>query len=575
MSSDFKPVLVRDSRLNDITSQVDIAVPQGAERSTFQRFSASSSSTSNMSYNIQPPSQSTAVDRNVMIRATVNSILRITNVPDGVDAFPYGDRLSFQAFPLNSIFVNSTATINDNSVSVNTSDIISPLLNMMDTDELAKWKGSTPYMLDRYQNLDDCSDHSNNPMNAYNFASYDQHDIPRGCHPLDSVFVVHNINGGGSDGSTISTSLLDSWVINISATFCEPLLCSPYLFHSRYNEAALLGVSRMNFVFTIDSQLKKFYSCGYGSDVNITAELDQVTPFSNPEILLNFLTTQRTNLLNPRNVLPYSNIVNQSTAAANTPIMAPGDTREISLNNITLDQVPGKIVIVARKAMSAQRITDANSYCVIQKITIGWSNNQGILSGATMQDLWRTSVANGCKQSWYEFSGEVNIKQPPGGAGPVYDYSNKRLFTTGSVLVLDPSRDFSLPAYVTNGSLGNYQLLVNLTIKNVSNQTFAPEMSVITFNDGIFVTDSGSSSVSTGLLNQALVVDTSTSQGQSALSSNVYSRLRGGAISDQIASALKHLPMVRKMSKEGSARSGGARSGGERSYEKKLDSLLM
>lgn len=573
MSSDFKPVLVRDSRLNDITSQVEVAVPQGAERSTFQRFAASSSSTSNMSYNIQPPSQSTAVDRNVMIRSTVNFILKVTNIPSGDDAFPYGERVSFQAFPLNSIFVNSTATINDNSVSVNAADIISPLLNLMDTDELAKWKGSTPYMIDRYQNLDDCAGNFNNPMGGYGYASYDQHDIPRGAHPLDGIFVNHIPSVGVPDNSTISTDLLDTWEINISATFCEPLLCSPYLFHSRYNEAALLGVSRMNFVFTIDSQLKKFLSCGYGNGAVVSASLDQTTPFSNPEILLNFLTTQRTNLLNPKNVLPYCNIVNQSTAAANTPLMAPGDIREISLNNITLDQVPGKIIVVARKAMSAQRITDANSYCAIQRVTIGWSNTQGILSGATMQDLWRTSVANGSKQSWYEFSGEVNIKQAPLAAGPVY--SNSVLYTSGSVLVLDPSRDFSLPAYVTNGSLGNYQLQINITIKNISTQTYAPEMSVITFNDGIFVTDSGSSSVSTGLLNQALVVDASTSQGQSALSSNVYSRLRGGAISDQIASALKHLPMVRKMCKEGSARSGGARSGGERSYENKLDSLLM
>jgi len=572
MSSDFKPVLVRDSRLNDITSQVDVAVPQGAERSTFQRFAASSSSTSNMSYNIQPPSQSTAVDRNVMIRSTVNFIFKVTNIPLGDDAFPYGDRLSFQAFPLNSIFVNSTATINDNAVSVNASDILSPLLNMMDADELAKWKGSTPYMIDRYQNLNDAPGNLNNPMSSYGDASFDQHNMPRGAHPLDSIVVNHVPSAGVPDASTISTNILDTWEIHISATFCEPLLCSPYLFHSRYNEAALLGVSRMNFVFTIDSQLKKFLSCGYGNGAIVSADLDQTTPFSNPEILLNFLTTQRTNLLNPRNVIPYCNIVNQSTAAANTPIMPPGSVQDITLNNITLDQVPGKIVIVARKAMSAQRITDANSYCVIQKVSIGWSNNQGIMSGATMQDLWRTSVANGSKQSWYEYSGAVNIKQVATN-GPTY--SNRILYTTGSVLVLDPSRDFGLPAYVTNGSLGNYQLMINLTIRNVSTQQYAPEMSVITFNDGIFITDSGSSSVSTGLLNQALVVDTSTSQGQSALSSNVYSRLRGGAISDQIASALKHLPMVRKMCKEGSARSGGARSGGGSSYQNKLDSLLI
>ena len=65
----------------------------------------------------------------------------------------------------------------------------------------------------------------------------------------------------------------------------------------------------------------------------------------------------------------------------------------------------------------------------------------------------------------------------------------------------------------------------------------------------------------TTLLNKEMVVDTSTQDGADAISSNEYNRMRGGALSDQIASAMKHMPIMAKKYMCGKSRSGGEYSG--------------
>ena len=117
-----------------------------------------------------------------------------------------------------------------------------------------------------------------------------------------------------------------------------------------------------------------------------------------------------------------------------------------------------------------------------------------------------------------------------------------------------------------------------MNVTNISNEDLAPEVLVITANSGLFTTIAGSSQVQTALLNKEMVVDTSTQDGADAISSNEYNRMRGGALSDQIASAMKHMPMVGKYLC-GKSRSGGEYSGSSRSggmpVRNKLDSLVM
>ena len=226
------------------------------------------------------------------------------NVPVGVNVWQYGEREAFQAFPLNNLFTTATATINNTSVSVNSQDVLPSLLHMMNEEDLAHCQGMCPYLIDQYQNYSDAVNANNNPLAGFKNASYNQHCLPRGAHPLDLLTITRTPGaGGGNDNNPVSQNIGDTWAIDVSATFTEPLFLSPFLFHSKYNEAGLLGINTFNFVFNIDAQMRKFWSSGLpaigagGNAIPYTLALNQANAFTNPRILLNFLTSQQTNLL--------------------------------------------------------------------------------------------------------------------------------------------------------------------------------------------------------------------------------------------------------------------------------------
>ena len=122
--ADINPVLVKDKRINQITDQVDYGVYSGASQNTFQQFPATTQSASNISFNVQVPSENIVVDRNIYISSEVNFNIFITNVPVGKCAFSIGYNDALQSFALNKLFTTSSATINNTNVSVNIQDVI-------------------------------------------------------------------------------------------------------------------------------------------------------------------------------------------------------------------------------------------------------------------------------------------------------------------------------------------------------------------------------------------------------------------------------------------------------------------
>ena len=65
--TDFKTALIRDSKLAQITDQQVYGVYQGASNNTFQRFSAVSTSPSSLVFNVQLPSESVVLNREVLL----------------------------------------------------------------------------------------------------------------------------------------------------------------------------------------------------------------------------------------------------------------------------------------------------------------------------------------------------------------------------------------------------------------------------------------------------------------------------------------------------------------------------
>ena len=130
--SDFRTVLVRNSVIGDITSDIDFAVKSGASQTTYQRFPATSASNSSLIFSVQVPSENVVIGRDVLITTGLSFTMTAGNsagagnpgaVPVGSSAFDYGVTDALQAFPMASLMTTATASINNTTVSVNLQDV--------------------------------------------------------------------------------------------------------------------------------------------------------------------------------------------------------------------------------------------------------------------------------------------------------------------------------------------------------------------------------------------------------------------------------------------------------------------
>ena len=75
--SDFRTVLIEDSRIADITDKEVFGVQSGASQSTFQQFQAVSASNSSIVFNVQIPSENIVIDRHLLMQTTLNFTVQI------------------------------------------------------------------------------------------------------------------------------------------------------------------------------------------------------------------------------------------------------------------------------------------------------------------------------------------------------------------------------------------------------------------------------------------------------------------------------------------------------------------
>jgi len=561
MSADFKTVLVKDARLADITDQLSYAVVSGASSNTYQQFSAVSTSSSSMTFNVQIPSENIVVSREVLIQTDIAFTITISGVTVGQTAFNYGDTDAFQAFPLNSLFTTASSQINNTNVSVNLQDVLPSILRLNNNRELYRYNGMTPVLPDQaYKQFSVGVGGSNNPLGDWSDQSYDGDLYPRGAYPAN-LALVHAISGGGFDTSPVSTNVLDTFTITGTVTVTEPLLgLSPFVYgDAAYNKQGMVGINAMSFVFNIDSSCKRFFSTS-STATSYSVALGtavQANPFTNTRLLLNFLSTQPTDLISARNIVPYMDLPRYLSLQSSTGPLVNGASATLNSQNIQINQLPDYFIINVRKPMSTQNVKDSSTFLKINSISVNLNNTSGLLSSSTAQDLWRISVNNHSTQSWAEFSGGTNNANNATGIGTSVQ-------TTGSLLVLSPAYDLSLPDFLSSGSIGQYNFQFSINVTNIEGETITPEICIICVNSGIFTTVAGSSNIYTGILTKQMVLDAKTNEESvDPVSSVQYQRLVGGSMVNRIATAAARLPLVRDFAEKLKRMVGmGVQSGG-------------
>jgi len=633
MSSDFTTVLVKDARLSGITDQLTYAVQSGASSNTYQEFNAIGPSNSQLAFNVQVPSENVIVSREVFIKATIQFTVAITPgiLVTGSTALVNavtpnsGGRggFAFNAFPLNQLFTTTTAQINNTNVSANNQDILPILLQLADQHDLYTYDDTTAVCVDRV-----VAKYSDVPINSSinplgNMFSADPDGVKRGrgisqlkvmrvCRYAAPAAVGATTGTVNNFNYSATTPNTNTFYLNCEAELIEPLIgLSPFTYgNNQFNKAGLVGINSFNLVCNIDGQISRLIGSSSANDVTVTPGWDNrgnngsgsstTALFAKASLLVNFLSSQPTDLIPARNIVPYVDLPRYITSSLGTMTTAAYETtnggsqrlvkttKEFESTNIQINQLPDYFIVAARvtptfseyypsqKAMKA-----APSFLAIDGISINLNNTSGLLSSCSSTELYRMSVANHSNQTFSAWNGvyttgttsgfsivgsATNTFPADGTLTPCVEVPGlpKEYPSVGSVLVLNPAKDLSLPDYLSSGSLGSFNFQFRLKCSNyhVTTADLPVELIVIAVNSGIFTTIAGSSNIFTGLLTKSMVLDAKKDGAEDPINAVQYERLAGGQMMPN--SSAKEMSVVKdyKKMKGMGVRSGGGVSGG-------------
>ena len=559
MSADFEKVLVKDARL-DVADSIKYAVIKGGQNVTMAQYKAISATNNQIVFNIQVPSEQTIIDRRVLLQTELTLSVETSNVKDNNGCY-YGVWSALASFPLHQLMTVLSATINNNTVSINIRDVLPAMIRLLDADDLVDFNSSTPTFADTAlsYSADYCGGLVPHPNNSY-WAVNEACVIHRGSMSPKSYTITP---GSGGTKETFT------WVLT------EPLLLSPFFFANlKANNQGFYGIQNMNIVLNIGDTARVFRGVVgedaptwskpspalYGTDVynQITKVYAGTTEvggayFTNTQLLLNFLTPHPSDMLPARNIVPFYELPRYITPWSADPnglvinglSVSDPSTFTIRTQSLQLNQIPDKLILYVRKNISQQSWGDADVCFPISNVVVNFNNNSGILASAQQVDLWQMSRNNGLQENWHEFKG-LAIGAGPGGV-PL-NGTCTAFPTVGSYLVLEFGKDIQLTEdFYAAGSLGNFNLQINVTCQNNRpyklRQTDGSydnnvEAVLITMNSGVFVCERGTSSTYTGILTKQDVLEASQ---QDHYTHDDVERMVGGGFFDKIKSGFSKL----------------------------------
>ncbi len=453
-------VRVREPRTN-LLMKNRYAILDGPQQNSWKPVISTSYSNSSVQFSAPPPSPNIIVDRQVKVQMQLD--IDIKGADQGSKLVQIGVHDALRAFPLSSVIDTLAVTINNSSISINMSDVISSLLRYHVSEKMREFDFSTaPSMLDQYMAYSEGVGSVRNPLGTYDDSSSGA-DIPRGAFPgLDQKTDVDS-----------NTEYKKSFIVT------EPLFLSPFLFGGQEHRG-FFGVQTLDFNFTMSGDLSRVWS--HSSSGNA---LDTISvTISNPKLLFNYLTPNALMPIPKSIVYPYYTVQRYPTNLSGD--VAAGDTFTIPSANIQLNSVPRRIYVYARRTNSDQDYTTTDVFAGITSISLNWNNTSGLFSGATEEDLYRMSVNNGCNISWSQWKNHV-----------------------GSVLCIEMGKDIGLHSGVeAPGSLGTYMLQLTMNGVNLNSLEAIPyTLYVVTISEGVFVIEENRSISEIGVVSKKDVMN--------------------------------------------------------------------
>lgn len=481
----IQPVKVIDPVL-DFEEKQYYAVLKGGERTSWKPIISTSFSNSSATFSAPPPSPMVAVSRNVKLLQPVTIDFE-GNAPTDQALLQSGYDAP-RAYPLSSNMNTLQLDLNNTSFSINMSDTIQALLRYHNPDNLKDGNMSmTPSTLDKSQQYSDLANTIRNPLSSILDTGLGGLD-PRGAFP--AVSFTNNI----------STSPLSTTTAQIQYNFVEDLFLSPMLFGTTCQENGFIGLQTLQLTINWANDLSRMWchdNSGGTTLSNITVTLGQ------PVLFFEYKTPSPTQMIPDFRRYAYYEIQRYPTDA--NQAITSGTQTILSSSNIQLNSIPRIMYIYARKRNSDLTFLDTDTFFSIEKISINWNNNSGLLSNASKYDLYEMSRKNGCNMNWRDWSGESSNYSSGGTVASVSG--------VGSVLAVEYGTDIALRPDEAPGLNGTYQLQMEVTVTNRSDSSISPALYVVIVNEGVFTIENNSAYSQIGVVSRTDALEVQEQEG--------------------------------------------------------------
>jgi len=528
------------------------AVYKGALSVSNSPFQAIAATSSQLTFNIQVPSLNCFMSREVEFTGSPNMSCLVT-VPGAQPVQPtdpavltWGQDCALPAFPLHQMMNTLTANINDTTSTINVNDVLYEVLRLVDMKR-NRLQRTCPTMLDKYQAYDYAVGANNNNLSSY-WDGTDYDNMPNGAF-YDVVFtnaagqalvgalanVPYNDGVGAVNVNNSVPCLTDSGVYagaaptglyqttyNIFYRYqsTEKLVLSPFIFSEIHgNETALFGINNVQLVVNLGNTQRNLRCAPLASGAalqrgvtNVQFNTGAPQAWSTSVVNISFYTPSLDLDLPPKSVVPYMEFPRYITG--NLANVLPNATATLRSNTITLPQIPDMLILYCRPQTYGDAVLGINAntrgdwYLPITNININFDNFSGLLSSHTAEQLYAMSVDNGLDMDWNTWNGQAVVANSrpvnPVVLGRTQD--GNRVPAVGGFLVLKPSKDIPLQSGQAPSVVGNYTFQFNATVFNQSGAVVSPALYVIAVNSGFFETQSGSSRILKGILNEQQVI---------------------------------------------------------------------
>ncbi len=494
----------------ELNNQRQWAILKGGQSVTPYRLPTTSYSNSNWNWTVIPPSKSAILDRVVVVHAqcTINFT---GTTSDGSNLLQPG-RCGLRSHPINRMISQLSVSMNGYQTSIESQQIIGALERVKTPLEFQRTFGSIfAQMKDNYAVYGDGTLANNNPLGTYADNPGEQ---PRGAYRMNVV----------SNTTTAAQVIVDLY---------EYLILPPLLFGSdecgKIRQAG--GFTHLdNFVISaaLNQSLARIWcnaNPGSGttpSTTTLTAVTVNVS--ANPELYVNWITPRLVEPIPEQIVYPFQQINRYTLSGAAS--LAPNASATITSNVIQFASVPLKLYIFARRSDQdilstvAKTVGSTDTFAVINNISVSFNNIAGLLSQASPMQLYQMSLQNGLSMSWDEFCGYTQVVNSTSGQ------PTKIIGTAGSMLVIDPAKDFGLESTLADGSLGQFNFQISQM--NITNQnqydTIPYDLYIIAVYDGIMTLSNNSGTTQIGVHNKMDVLNAPDSD----LSYNELTSVYGG-----------------------------------------------